>query len=55
VFGIEGPARMLSDFDERWADPRRRADMIWMAEALEAEPSLLGLSPHLLAVAQKAY
>lgn len=53
VFGIEGPARMLADFEERWADPRRRADMIWMAESLESEPSLLGLSPHLMAVGRK--
>lgn len=53
LYGIEGPARMLSDFDARWADPRRRADMIWMAELLECEPSLIGLSPHLLAIGTK--
>lgn len=50
LYGVEGPARMLSDFDARWGDPRRRADMIWMAELLECEPSLIGLSPHLLAI-----
>jgi SAM-dependent methyltransferase len=53
LFGIEGPARMLADFDERWADPRRRADMFWAAEIVESEPSLLGLSGHLLAIARK--
>ena len=53
VYGVEGPARMFSDFEERWADPRRRADMLWMAGLLEAEPALLGMSPHLLAVGQK--
>jgi SAM-dependent methyltransferase len=53
LYGIEGPARMLADFEERWADPRRRDDMLRIAELVEAEPSLLALSGHLLAVARK--
>jgi len=53
LYGLEGPARMFPDFDERWADPRRREDMLRIAELVEAEPSLLGLSGHLLAVARK--
>jgi hypothetical protein len=53
VYGVEGPARMLADFDERWADPRRRADMLRLAALVESEPSLLGLSGHLLAVGHK--
>jgi hypothetical protein len=44
---------MLADFDERWSDPRRRGDMLRVARLLESEPALLGLSPHLLAVARK--
>jgi SAM-dependent methyltransferase len=54
LFGLEGPARMLADFEARWADPRRRADLLWAAELVESEPSLLGLSSHILAVARKA-
>lgn len=54
LFGLEGPARMLADFDARWADPRQRADLLRAAELLEAEPSLLGLSGHMLVVARKA-
>ena len=53
VYGIEGPARMFADFEDRWADPRRRADMLRIAALVEAEPSLLGSSSHLLAVARK--
>lgn len=53
VSGLEGPARMLADVDARWADPRQRADMIRLAEQLEAEPSLLGMNPRLLAVARR--
>ncbi|HET7622207.1 MAG TPA: methyltransferase domain-containing protein [Gemmatimonadaceae bacterium] len=53
VYGIEGPARMFADFEDRWADPRRRADMLRIAAVVEAEPSLLGLSSHLMVVARK--
>lgn len=45
--------RMLADFEARWADPRQRADLLWAAETVEQEPSLLGLSSHLLAVARR--
>ena len=53
VYGIEGPGWFLSDVTARLADPRRRADLLRVARQLEAEPSVLGLSAHLLAVAQK--
>jgi ubiquinone/menaquinone biosynthesis C-methylase UbiE len=50
LYGVEGPARLLEDFDGRWADPRQRSDILRIAEAVETEPSLLGVSAHLLAV-----
>jgi SAM-dependent methyltransferase len=53
VYGLEGPSWILPDFDTRWADPRRRADLIRVAEALELEPSVIGASAHLLAIARK--
>lgn len=53
VYGLEGPAWILPDFAERWADARRRADIVRVARALESEPSVLGVSAHLLAVARK--
>jgi len=53
LFGLEGPAALLSDFDERWADERKRGDLMRAAEEVEAEPSLLGLSPHLLGVCRR--
>lgn len=52
VFGVEGPARMLRDFDRWWDDPVRRGHLMRLAEAFETEPWLLGMSPHLLAFAQ---
>lgn len=53
LFGLEGPAALLADFDERWADRRRREDLLRAAEAIESEPDLLGLSPHLLGVCRR--
>ena len=53
LVGLEGPARMLADFDARWEDPRQRADMIQLAESLKSEPALLGMSLHLLVIARK--
>jgi len=53
-YGLEGPCGMLPDFDERWSDPERRAGLIRIAEMVESEPSLLGMSPHLFAVARRA-
>lgn len=53
VYGLEGPAGLLGDFDERWADARKRADLMRVAAEIEEEPSLKGLSPHLLGVGRK--
>jgi hypothetical protein len=53
VFGIEGPGWLLPDVDERLDDARRRADLLRNAGVFEAEPALLGISAHLLAVGRK--
>ena len=53
VFGVEGPGWILSDFDERWDDAERRETLVRVARLLEAEPSVLGSSAHLIAVGRK--
>ncbi len=53
VLGVEGPAWMLHDFDARWEDPALRRDLLDVARALEAEPSTVGISAHLLAIGRK--
>jgi ubiquinone/menaquinone biosynthesis C-methylase UbiE len=53
VLGVEGPAWMLSDFDARWEDPALRKDLLDVARALESEPSVVGVSAHLLGVGRK--
>ena len=49
--GIEGPAWLLKDLDQWLGNPSRRETLLTALTHLEAEPSLLGASAHLLAVA----
>jgi hypothetical protein len=50
TYGIEGPAWMLW---QRWDNPSDREAILEVAERTEAEPTLLGMNPHLLGVAKR--
>jgi SAM-dependent methyltransferase len=50
VLGVEGPGAVLRDFMDRWADQSAREDLVDIARRLESEPSILGVSPHLLGI-----
>jgi len=51
--GVEGPAWILPDLDNRWLDPEQRDRLLWAARTVEHEPSLVGMSAHILAIARK--
>jgi ubiquinone/menaquinone biosynthesis C-methylase UbiE len=53
VLGVEGVGEWLIDFDERWNDPALRHELIEVARRLEAEPSIVGMSAHLLGLGRK--
>jgi SAM-dependent methyltransferase len=53
LVAVEGPGWLAPGFDERWADPARRKQLLDLVRLVEHEPSLIGFSPHLLAVAKK--
>ena len=53
VVAVEGPGWLLPDLDARLADPARRDVLLRAVRAVEAEPSLIGTSAHLLAVARR--
>ena len=53
LLAVEGPCWIVGDVDARWADPARRADLLDVARRLEAEPSIVGVSAHLLATGRK--
>ncbi|HET8757118.1 MAG TPA: hypothetical protein VFM58_13955 [Solirubrobacteraceae bacterium] len=54
LLAIEGVGEWLSDIDDWLDDPPRRAALLRAIERVEAEPSLLGASPHILAVGAKS-
>jgi ubiquinone/menaquinone biosynthesis C-methylase UbiE len=53
VFAVEGPAWMLPDIGQRLADPARGERVLAAIRRVETEPSLLGASSHLLAIARR--
>jgi len=53
VMGVEGVAWIFADFEARWADEALRQDILNVARALEAEPSMVGVSAHLLGIGRK--
>jgi ubiquinone/menaquinone biosynthesis C-methylase UbiE len=52
LVGVEGLAGWLPQLSQRWHNTEDRELIVWAARVVEAEPSLLGLSGHLLAVAR---
>jgi SAM-dependent methyltransferase len=50
LHGVEGPGWLMQ---EHWSDPDRREQMLFTARAVETEPSLSGLSMHMIAVGTK--
>jgi SAM-dependent methyltransferase len=50
VHGVEGPGWALR---QEWADPRRREQILFAARAAETEPSLTGVSAHLIGAATR--
>jgi SAM-dependent methyltransferase len=53
VYGLEGPGWILPDIAERMGDAHQRASLLIVARMLETEPSVLGSSAHLLAIARR--
>lgn len=53
LLAIEGPGWLFQDFDERWQDPKRRETLMRAVRDLEAEPSVMGVSAHVMAVGRK--
>jgi len=53
VYGVEGPGWLSQNFDDWWADETQRERILYLARTLETEPSLLGISAHLVGVGRK--
>jgi ubiquinone/menaquinone biosynthesis C-methylase UbiE len=52
ILTIEGIAVFVQDLGERWADTRRREQLLEAVRWLEDDPAVLGITGHLMAVAR---
>jgi len=53
TLAIEGPGWAAKDFEQRWQDIARRDQLLDLIRKIEEEPSLLGMSGHIMVTAQK--
>lgn len=53
ILAIEGPGWLLQNFEEHWGESARRDRLLEAIRWLEAEPSTLGMSAHLMGIARK--
>ncbi|NER01639.1 MAG: class I SAM-dependent methyltransferase [Okeania sp. SIO3C4] len=53
ILAVEGAGWLLQNFEENWNDPSRRERMLEAIRWVEAEPSLLGMSAHIMAIVQQ--
>ena len=51
VLAVEGPVWSTSYFHRAWSDAQQRSELMQFLSLVEQEPSILGASAHLLAVA----
>ena len=52
TIGLEGPAWLLGNFDDLWADEAKRKDLLTFLKLVESETSIIGVSAHILTVAK---
>lgn len=53
LVAVEGMGELVPDFDSVLANPRQRATLLDVLYKLEAEISILGASPHVMAIGHK--
>jgi SAM-dependent methyltransferase len=53
VVAIEGPGWLARDFDRLWQDPGERERLMESVRKVEREPSVLGVSAHIMAIGKK--
>jgi ubiquinone/menaquinone biosynthesis C-methylase UbiE len=54
ILSVEGAAVFLQDLDEQWSDPDLKERILVAVRWLETEPSVIGVTGHLMAIATKA-
>jgi hypothetical protein len=54
ILAVEGPGEVVHDVGDWLDDPARRELLLRAIRRVEAEPTMIGSSPHLLALARRA-
>ena len=54
ICAIEGPVWSAALFGEAWNDPEQRRDLLHFLALIEREPSIVGASGHLMAIAHNS-
>ncbi|MXV72751.1 class I SAM-dependent methyltransferase [Candidatus Poribacteria bacterium] len=53
TLAVQGPMWLFRSVENYWADPDQRAVVLDLIRKVEAEPSILGMSSHILAIGRK--
>lgn len=53
IIAIEGPGWLARDFDRLWRDPVQRERLMQAVRKVEREPSILGVTAHIMAIGRK--
>lgn len=53
TLAVQGPAWLFRPVEDYWTDPDQRAAVLDLIRKVEAEPSILGMSAHILAIGTK--
>lgn len=53
IVAIEGPGWLAHDFDLLWNDPIQRERLLKVVRKVEREPSILGVTAHIMAIGRK--
>ena len=53
TLAVQGPAWLFKSVENYWANPEQRAAVLDLIRKVEAEPSILGMSSHILAIGKK--
>jgi ubiquinone/menaquinone biosynthesis C-methylase UbiE len=54
ILAIEGSGWLLQNLEDQWRDPGRRERLLNAIRSVEREPTMLGISAHIMAIAWKA-
>jgi SAM-dependent methyltransferase len=54
LYGVEGLSWLIKDFDEWWTNTEYRERLLKIARTLETEPTVLGVSAHVMVVGSKS-